>query len=405
MKIFHGGDLYEYLKQCNDKLEQEVIKEEKNRLLNTDEVAYIDYLVNKYIIEPLDFKWAEGGIKENEQAAVSTSNLSRDFMPFGHRVPLKPLGTYHLPFSGSHVLLQMTPSNRILWTMDIAINAKQDEISFEIINQEDNSEKIKAGLKRDLDNIKQQSSYSTDQVNQYNNTLKKRAEDAVSRRKMEILKQSNLLESLGVPIKRSSNTSETFSVPIKKKQILIQKPTTLDKPYTPEPELNKQVYWQILEACQSLGVEMERHPSTYKDKGEEALRDLLLMLLGLNFDSVTGETFNKKGKTDILIKHEGKNIFVAECKFWRGEKLHHETIDQILSYLTWRDSKAAIIYFVDNKNLQPVLDTIESKTPTHSCHVKMQQKGGESWFNYHFHLLDDDTRGVELAIMVFYLNS
>jgi hypothetical protein len=34
---------------------------------------------------------------------------------------------------------------------------------------------------------------------------------------------------------------------------------------------------------------------------------------------------------------------------------HHDTIDQILSYLTFRDSKTAIVYFVDTKEMMAPL--------------------------------------------------
>jgi len=96
---------------------------------------------------------------------------------------------------------------------------------------------------------------------------------------------------------------------------------------------------------------MERHASIHKGKDEEALRDFLIMVLFPHFQSVTGETFNKSGKTDILIRHEGHIVFVAECKFWSGIKELHKAIDQLLKYLTWRDSKTALICFVENKEL------------------------------------------------------
>ena len=94
------------------------------------------------------------------------------------------------------------------------------------------------------------------------------------------------------------------------------------------------------------------------------------MVLSPHFQSVTGETFNKIGKTDILIRYKNANVFVAECKFWKGIKAFYETIDQILSYLTWRDSKTAILCFVKNKEINPVLGQIESETSKHSCYVK-----------------------------------
>ena len=45
-----------------------------------------------------------------------------------------------------------------------------------------------------------------------------------------------------------------------------------------------------------------------------------LMILSTHFGRATGEIFNLKGKTGILIRHEKSNVFVEECKFWRGEK-------------------------------------------------------------------------------------
>jgi hypothetical protein len=79
----------------------------------------------------------------------------------------------------------------------------------------------------------------------------------------------------------------------------------------------------------------------------------------------TGETFNGEGKTDVLIRHEGGNIFIAECKFWRGEKAFLETIDQVLSYLSWRDTKAALSISNKNRDFSSVLAKIKQVAPTH----------------------------------------
>ena len=126
------------------------------------------------------------------------------------------------------------------------------------------------------------------------------------------------------------------------------------------------------------------------------------MVLSPHFDSVTGETFNKTGKTDILIRHDTANVFVAECKFWTGAKGLNKTIDQVLGYLTWRDSKAAIINFVRNKELGPVLDQIEPTVAKHTCFVSAGSSQTEGWSNFHFHLPSDPTRGVRLAVLSFH---
>lgn len=85
----------------------------------------------------------------------------------------------------------------------------------------------------------------------------------------------------------------------------------------------------------------ERSPKAFEQMGEEDLRSHFLVQLNGQYEGrATGETFNFQGKTDILIREGDRNVFIAECKFWHGEKQLLETIDQLLSYLSWRDTKA-----------------------------------------------------------------
>src|SRR5277367_4943587 len=90
--------------------------------------------------------------------------------------------------------------------------------------------------------------------------------------------------------------------------------------------------------------------------------------------SATGETFDAAGKTDILVRYQNQNVFVAEFKFWRGSKQHLETIDQLLSYLTWRDSKAVLVYFAEGKEIAAPLKAIEDTTPHHKSFVAFDGK-------------------------------
>jgi hypothetical protein len=167
--------------------------------------------------------------------------------------------------------------------------------------------------------------------------------------------------------------------------------------------LEDALYQEILQVIHDTGKTFERLPSTYAGKGEETLRDHFILVLEPRFESsTTGETFNKSGKTDILIRHEKSNVFVGECKFWRGQKQHQETIDQLLSYLTWRDSKSAIIYFMDTKEVISPLRAIEATTNEHPCFVKFRGKREESWFDYEFHLPGDTSRSVYVSILCFH---
>ena len=139
------------------------------------------------------------------------------------------------------------------------------------------------------------------------------------------------------------------------------------------------VLQQILQVIHDVGKQFERLPSTYANKEEEDLRDHFLLFLEAGFEgSATGETFNKKGKTDILLRYNGQNVFIAECKFWRGEKGFLKTIDQLLEYLTWRDSKIAVMLFVPNKDFSSVVSQIEGIARNHSNYLRFVSKKDET---------------------------
>src|SRR5262249_36877508 len=108
--------------------------------------------------------------------------------------------------------------------------------------------------------------------------------------------------------------SDTFIIPVQKKRAIIQKPSAPNIPYSPEPALSPDVYRNILTICRDTGIEIERHPGIYQGKDEETLRDHFLMVLAPHFESVTGETFNKQGKTDILVRHEGKKCLCCRVQ-------------------------------------------------------------------------------------------
>ena len=127
------------------------------------------------------------------------------------------------------------------------------------------------------------------------------------------------------------------------------------------------------------------------------------MHLGLYFDSATGETFNKGGKTDILVSHAGKNVFVAECKYWGGIVSLQEALTQLLGYLTWRDSKAALVLFVKNVALETVLNAVHGDVPNHPCFVKSHGTAEDGWYRFEFHIPEDETRPVHLAVLCFHL--
>lgn len=135
---------------------------------------------------------------------------------------------------------------------------------------------------------------------------------------------------------------------------LVQKSVKTKKLLTPS-----QIYEKILEIISRTGNDMERRVLSHKDRNEPELRDVLLASLNSHKNIFSsGESFNKRGKTDILVSSLNETVFIAECKIWRGKKSLQEAITQLLSYLTWQDNRVALIVFYKNREFLSSLQDI-----------------------------------------------
>lgn len=119
-------------------------------------------------------------------------------------------------------------------------------------------------------------------------------------------------------------------------------------------------YADILATIKHMGSTYERTPKSYAAMKEEDLRNTLLAALnGTYLGGAVGEAFRNNGKTDICIEEKNRAAFVAECKMWTGQKAIADALKQLDSYLTWRDCKTALIYFVRKKDFLAILQTAE----------------------------------------------
>lgn len=169
-----------------------------------------------------------------------------------------------------------------------------------------------------------------------------------------------------------------------------------------EPRLTELEYQQILDVMQNMALVMERSPSAFRTMDEETLRThFLVQLNGQWAGQATGETFNYEGKTDILVRSQGRNIFIAECKFWTGAKSLTDAIDQLLSYSTWRDTKLAIVIFNRNRDFTKVLTTADETAKNHPNCKRDLGKQTETTFRYIVSHKDDENRELMLTIMAF----
>lgn len=159
-------------------------------------------------------------------------------------------------------------------------------------------------------------------------------------------------------------------------------------------------YNEILSMIRHAGATMEQQVETYKNLGEEKLRNVLLTSLNTTLKgAATGETFRHEGKTDVRIEDENRAAFVAECKMWMGESLVEKAFDQLGRYLTWRDDKVALIYFVRRKGFVAVLKKME-QTLRQISGVNVD-KMGDNEFACVCHLKEHEGMEIRVRIMMF----
>jgi hypothetical protein len=116
----------------------------------------------------------------------------------------------------------------------------------------------------------------------------------------------------------------------------------------------------------------------------------------------TGETFNYKGDTDILIREQDRNVFIGECKVWKGPSSLTAAISQILDrYLHWRDTKTAILIFNRNKNFSDVLAQVQPTVESHPCFKRTVGQTSETEWRFVFRNRNDANREVHLSVLAF----
>jgi hypothetical protein len=236
----------------------------------------------------------------------------------------------------------------------------------------------------------------------FNSKLEGLVASLLKQRKQKLLADAGMAEAIGWPLKKREGMPVTYAVSVKRRVPKIDQIKAVGA-FKPEPTLSPSDYEEILRIMKNMALVMERSPRAFVDMEEEMLRwHFLVRLNGVYEGQATGETFNFQGKTDILIRVDGKNIFIAECKFWNGEKLFRETIDQLLErYLSWRDTKAAIVVFNTKSNFSGILDKIAEAVPKHSNFKRDLGKSDESTFRYVFAQPNDPNREIKLTVLAF----
>jgi hypothetical protein len=401
--LFSRGDIFSIIQGHTDSLKKKVQSIPANTLLNASEQDLIQAVIEEFrfdvpVIKDDDIYIAHAG---ETQVDVSGDPMRR-FIYDAHSGPAYVPGNktvIAVPFEGDSGFFKIRPQTYTLNPPGGEIT--KNEILLTYVRTDQNAGAIKQEYQRTVASIKQYLASLSQSATEFNNQLEGFVTSQIKIRKGRLLADAGMTAAIGLPLKKREGTPLTYSVPVTRRVPKIEqlKPAGAFKP---EPALANEDYEEILRIMQNMVHVMELSPHAFHNMGEEDLRShFLVQLNGAFKGQATGETFNFQGKTDILIRVEGKNVFIAECKFWKGEKALLATLDQLLSYLSWRDTKAAVLVFNRNADFSSVLAKIRETVPKHPHFKRDRGTSGETVFRYVFVQPNDSNREIILTVLAF----
>jgi hypothetical protein len=378
---------------------KDINETDRDKVLNASLSDLVDHFVSKYFLDVPRLRRDEVHLLDPQDVKIDVSyDRSRYFREPGPHYVQGTLYTLVVPFDGDADLFSMQPSSYSI--SGIRGRVQNGTLVFRHQRLDNDRAAIKSDFDERISQVESHLETQRRDVQDWNSKLPDTARTLLEARKKKILDTLNLTESLGYPLKKRPDS--TYPVPVTRKRVVVQMPATTAAPYVPEPELATQAYDEILQTISSLSVMMERSPSAFASMGEEHLRDHILVILNAQFEGqATGETFNRSGKTDILIREKDRNVFIAECKFWDGPKSLTDAIDQILDYTCWRDTKVAVIVFNRRKDISGVLAAVPGAAAAHPACKKQLPYPVEGRFRFLFGQKADPSRELLLTVMVF----
>lgn len=393
--LFSQDDLRALLEGDGRRMVEEIQQLDANRLLNTGVEDLAQYFEQKYAWVPLTLREAEITV-EHEEVQVAPRHAQ------GLRPAQVTATAYRvfIPYDGDSALFRCQPSQH---TYSPPLGAlMNDQLVLTYVRDDHDDGALKGQIESDLGEVRRYLGWIEAQVSKHNAGLLAVARARINARREKLLKDQGLVASLGFPLRKRSDAPQTYGVPVVRRKIQPRMPAATTSPFVPEPALDMSQYDEILSIISNMVLVMERSPEAFRGMGEEDLRTQMLVPLNGPFDGeATGETFNFEGKTDILIRSKGKNIFIAECKFWDGPKSVGAALDQLLGYASWRDTKTALLVFNRNRDFTAVLDKMREAVKSYSNFKRELPYPSETGYRCVLHHRDDKNRELILTVLAF----
>ncbi|MHB8059647.1 MAG: hypothetical protein ACYDHO_02285 [Gaiellaceae bacterium] len=379
--LFRKGSLGSALEAQTQRMREAVESEPEESLKQADAGEWAAALYDHFAVRCPSLKTSEITRDPPQDIEIDvSSDPSRYFSAYsdyarrypGYRI------TIHIPFDGDENVFYLKPST--FTTTYPRGHIKGSDLLLTLEYAQDTKPNIDGEVQSFVGRVNQYLDWARTEIDSFNSSLEQRAMQAIEARRRRIEERDAHLATSGIPVRRSGST-KTY-IP----DVLIRRPAPslprakIDgEPPRLEPVLREDVFEHILEVIRRQMAQIEKSPGAFALMGEEDRRHIILSMLNTHYKGLaSAEAFNNKGHTDILIRHEDKNLFICECKFWSGQEGFTGTIDQLFGYAGWRDTKLAIVMFVREKALTALLKKARAALGRHPQFVSWKDSASET---------------------------
>lgn len=361
MKPFQEYDLSKVIATQWTSIHKKIDTMSNEEIMANELDMLAENLYQEFFIEPVSLFDEDVSKRSIKQGKIQkyVEPFFRDFYQNEYIEVDGIIAKFYFPYVGDKMLFQCRASTFSLGGYP-EITVDKNTVLFclerslsEMKNMSAKEDLLKS-LEISLKEIREGLSYANSDVNAFNNSLKGQVLILLQKKREKVEAYFKIAEMFEVPIEKKEYAQT--HIPLKRNIVPIAKSYETSNYYG----ISDKDYLDIIATIKHTGSTYERTPSSYKALHEEDLRNTLLAALNATYKGdATGETFRNAGKTDICIERENRAAFVAECKMWTGKNDVEKAINQLDGYLTWRDCKTALIYFVRRKGFFNILDTVE----------------------------------------------
>jgi RecB family endonuclease NucS len=379
--FYRGGELGHALEAQREKMREAVEKEPEESLKQVDVDEWAAALAHHFaVVCPTmrtDAIWMEPpklvkiDVSWDQSRYFSDLANARSFP--GERIII------HIPFTGEADVFKLRTNPYSLSPPRGRV--KGSDLLLTIDYPRDRAPDVDAQAQAFIGQVSKHLGWAGDQINAFNAALEQQARQAIEARRQRVERRDAELAKSSIPIRRpGESTKKTYIADVLVRRPAPSRPQTRADEKAPklEPVLEERIFEHILDVIRKQGLHIEQNPRTYVPMGEEDRRNVILSALTTHYDGFTAETDNQGGHTDILARHDGRNVFICECKFWEGSEGFTDTVDQLFRYVGWRDTKLAIVMFVREKGLTAILKKARATLSRHPQFVASKEAASET---------------------------